>query len=124
MVLLTLVKPPRFAFDRLLKGVRGVSDEQKLYPLIFLALHTLYVFKRGFSHLRFMDFTHMPGRIPWLLWKVGIISFWQRRMTRKFKRKIPVATEPMSAAKTFVMPTPSSPEARSAGLLSLPVIAR
>lgn len=109
MVLLTLVKPPRFVFDRLLEGVRGVSDEQKLYPLIFFALHTLYVFKRGFSHLRFMDFTRIPGRTAWLCWKIGLVGFWHRRVIRKFKRKTPLVTKPASDTRATVVPGLASP---------------
>ncbi|MCH7596279.1 MAG: B12-binding domain-containing radical SAM protein [Planctomycetes bacterium] len=87
IVLLTLVKPPRKVFDRMLRHVRGVSDPQKLHPWLFYTLHTLYLIRRGFSHLRFMDFSRMPGRTAWILWRLGIVGFWHRRMVPRFQRK-------------------------------------
>lgn len=108
IVLLTLIKPPRRVFDLLLRGVRGVSDEQRLYPAIFFVLHSLYVFKRGFSHLRFMDFTRLPGRFAWVFWKLGIVGFWHRHMIRHFKRKRPLATDPMTAQRDTQVPTMTS----------------
>ncbi len=117
IVLLTLVKPPRWIFDRLLLGIRGVSDEQKLYPARFFVLHTLYVFKRGFSHLRFMDFTRIPGRFAWVFWKLGIVGFWHRHLIAHFKRKGPLATEPKSAAREGIVPSTASTPARTLTVL-------
>ena len=39
-----------------------------------------YLVRRAFSHLRFMDFSLLPGRVGHVLWKLGIIGFWQRFM--------------------------------------------
>ncbi len=122
MVLLTLVKPPRFVFDRLLRGVRGVSEEQKLYPRIFLLLHVLYLCKRGFSHLRFMDFTRVPGRIAWLCWKVGLVGFWYRRVLRKFNRETSAVTNPVSARSVSAAPATMPPQSLPFGSMALPVI--
>ncbi len=115
IVLLTLVRPPRWLFNRLLRGVRGVNDEQRLYPAMFFVLHTLYVFKRGFSHLRFMDFTRLPGRIAWLFWRLGIVGFWHRHLIRHFKRTAPLSPEPKTAVREPTTVTP--PQS-----LGLPVI--
>ena len=38
----------------------------------------IYLVKRAFNHLRFMDFSLLPGRVGHVLWKLGIIRFWQR----------------------------------------------
>jgi|CXWL01.1.fsa_nt_gi radical SAM superfamily enzyme YgiQ (UPF0313 family) len=93
-VLLTLVRPPRWLFDRLLRRVRGVADAQRMYPKLFFTLHLLYLIRRGFSHLRYMDFSRMPGLAATTLWRLGIVGFWHHHVNRHFKRRSPsIGTE-------------------------------
>ena len=44
----------------------------------------IYLVKRAFNHLRFMDFSLLPGKIGHIFWKLGIISFWQRFIVKQY----------------------------------------
>ena len=44
----------------------------------------IYLAKRAFNHLRFMDFSLLPGRIGHILWKLRIISLWQRFIVKHY----------------------------------------
>ena len=63
-----------------------------MYPWLFFLLHVLYVGKRGFQHLRFMELSRLPGRTTWMLWRLGIVGFWHRRLMPHFRRDGPSAT--------------------------------
>ena len=41
--------------------------------------------KRGLSHLRFMDFSVLPGRWGYFFWKIGLVQFWQKHFVKRFK---------------------------------------
>ncbi len=60
-----------------------------MYPRLFYMLHTLYLIKRGCFHLWFMDFSRMPGRAATLLWRLGVVGFWHRRVVPRFRREVP-----------------------------------
>jgi hypothetical protein len=44
-----------------------------------LLCRLIYLLKKGWDHLRFMDFSIIPGRSGYWLWKLGVIDFWRRR---------------------------------------------
>ena len=46
-----------------------------------------YLIKRAFDHLRFMDFSVIPGKTGYVLWKLGVIKFWQRFFLRHYHVK-------------------------------------
>ena len=83
LYLITLWRPPRWLWNRLLGRVRASGEEQKLYPRLGLVLRTLYLSKRVLSHVRVMDFSITPGRTGYLAWRVGLVGLWQRRFTRR-----------------------------------------
>lgn len=56
------------------------AGSQQEYPSILFIFRLLYLAKRAFEHLRFMDFTVITGRFGYLLWRVGIVAFWRRRL--------------------------------------------
>ena len=35
--------------------------------------------------MRFMDFSFLPGKPGYFLWKIGIIGFWQKFILRRLK---------------------------------------
>jgi len=78
MYLLALWRPPRWLFDRLLKRVEPSGGPQKHYPVLAFLFRLLFLIKRGFDHLRFMDFSTIPGYFGYLCWKTGIISGWRK----------------------------------------------
>jgi len=73
---LTIWKIPRWLYKILRKKVYPVQDKQPSYPILFWIVRMIYLAKRAFNHLRFMDFSLLPGKIGHIFWKLGIISFW------------------------------------------------
>ena len=63
--------------------MRASHEEQKLYPRLGIVLRTAYLSKRALMHLRFMDFSIIPGKSGWWAWKVGLIGLYQRRFDRR-----------------------------------------
>jgi radical SAM superfamily enzyme YgiQ (UPF0313 family) len=105
--LLAVWRPPRWLFERLLRGVEASATPQRLYPKLGLILRTLYLVKRVLGDLSFMDFSIIPGRTGYLFWKIGIVGFWQRRFTRRHarpKRHDPRSVEPRTTAPASLTP--------------------
>ena len=81
---LTIWKIPRWLYKILRKRVYPVQDKQPSYPILFWIVRMIYLAKRAFNHLRFMDFSLLPGKIGHIFWKLGIISFWQRFIVKQY----------------------------------------
>lgn len=81
--LLTVFRPPRPIFDYLLRFVKPYSEKQPHFPILFLICRILWLGKRTFYHIRFMDFSTIPGRAGWLFWKLGIIKFWRKNILKQ-----------------------------------------
>ena len=77
-------KMPKWLFNILRKKVYPVHERQSSYPILFWLTRMIYLFKRAFNHLRFMDFSLLPGKPGYFLWKLGIINFWQRFMVKQY----------------------------------------
>jgi radical SAM superfamily enzyme YgiQ (UPF0313 family) len=77
-------KIPRWLFKILRKKVHPVHEKQSSYPILFWLTRMIYLVKRAFNHLRFMDFSLLPGKPGYYLWKLGIISFWQRFIVKQY----------------------------------------
>ena len=89
----TFWKIPKWLYKILRKKVYPVHTEQKHYPILFLLCRCGYLFKRALDHLRFMDFSLLPGTLGYILWKLGVISFWKRFILKRYhlqKKDIPV----------------------------------
>jgi len=89
LYLLALWRPPRWFFDRCLRHARASSEPQRLYPKLGALLRTLYLAKRGVNHLRFMDFSVLPGRTAYTLWRVGALDACRRRFSKRSPRPRP-----------------------------------
>jgi radical SAM superfamily enzyme YgiQ (UPF0313 family) len=109
LYVLALWRPPRWLFTLLLRRVRGSTEPQRLYPRLGMVLRTLYLAKRVAWHVRFMDFSITPGRTGYLLWRVGAIGLWQRRVRRRPPRPAPPAPRgaPAVAAGSVVVVPPA-----------------
>jgi len=83
LYLLTVWKPPRWLFERLLRGVQPRSEPQPRYPRLYLVVRSLWGIKRGFAYLRMMDFSTILGSSGYWLWRLGIIDFWHRHVNAK-----------------------------------------
>jgi anaerobic magnesium-protoporphyrin IX monomethyl ester cyclase len=86
LYVLALRRPPRWLFDRLLRRVKASGTPQPEYPRIGMVLRSMYIAKRGLEHLRFMDFSIIPGWSGYVMWKLGIVGLWRRRFVGKYPR--------------------------------------
>ena len=108
LYLIALWRPPPWLWNRLMGHVRASSEPQKLHPRLGLVLRTLYLTKRVLCHLRVMDFSITPGKTGYYAWKLGLVSLWQKRFTRRPPR--PQRTKKQAAADVSVGVTVISPD--------------
>jgi radical SAM superfamily enzyme YgiQ (UPF0313 family) len=101
LYLLALCRPPRWIFERLLRRVEASGTPQKTYPMLGTLLKTLYLTRRAMNHLRFMDFSIIPGHTGYVFWKLGIVGFWREHLTPRPPRCAPAprATDPVLPAE-------------------------
>ncbi len=78
-------KMPRWLFKKLRNKVYPVQCEQPHYPILFKCFHTAYLVSRAFDYLRFLDFSLLPGKVGYFLWKFRIINFWQRFFLKHYQ---------------------------------------
>jgi hypothetical protein len=81
LYLLCVLRPPRWLFDRVLDRVESHHRGGKLYPGLHGVLRPLWLARRAYDHLRFMDFSNIPGRTGYVLYRLGIVDFWQRHLS-------------------------------------------
>ena len=86
LYLLVLWRPPRWLWERLLERVRASAEPQPLYPRLGMLLRTLYLTKRVLGHVRVADFSITPGKTSYVLWRLGVVNFWQRWFVRRAPR--------------------------------------
>jgi len=85
LYLAAAVRLPDWLFERLLKKALPSHAEQRRVPGILFVCRAILFIKRGLSHLRFMDFSVLPGRAGYFFWKLGVIDFWQKHFVRRFR---------------------------------------
>jgi radical SAM superfamily enzyme YgiQ (UPF0313 family) len=78
--LITLVSLPKACYRWLHKNALPSHLDQNTYPRFTKVLRRMFVAKRAFDHLRFMDFTSITGRVGYTLWKLGIVGARQRHL--------------------------------------------
>ena len=83
--ILTFWKMPQWLYKFLRKKVYPVQTEQPHYPILFWFCRGGYLVKRAFDHLRYMDFSVLPGKPGYYLWKFRVISFWQRFILKRYR---------------------------------------
>jgi len=81
---LATIKLPKWLYKILRKKVYPVATKQTQYPILFPLVRIAYLMKRGFDHLRFMDFSILPGKAGYYLWKLGVIKFWHRFVLKRY----------------------------------------
>ena len=81
---LTFWKIPRWLYKILRNKIYPVHKKQSHYPILYWFCRTGYFIKRGFDHMRFMDFSLIPGKPGYYLWKFGVISFWRRFVLKRY----------------------------------------
>ncbi len=86
LYVLAVWRPPRWLFDRWLRRVQASATPQREYPMLGMLLRTVYVCKRVFDHLRFMDFSIIPGWSGYFAWRIGLVGLWRRRFVARRPR--------------------------------------
>ena len=81
---LTFWKIPKWLYKILRKKVQPMQVEQPHYPILFAFARLGYMIKRAYDHLRFLDFSILPGKVGYYLWKFRIIKVWQKLFTKKY----------------------------------------
>ncbi len=107
LYVLALCRPPRWMFDRALRRVEGSATPQKEYRKLGMVLRTMYQARRVLDHLRFMDFSIIPGWSGYIAWKLGLVGAWRRRLPRP-PRPEPKVRRSTNGAGTAIEVTASS----------------
>jgi radical SAM superfamily enzyme YgiQ (UPF0313 family) len=100
LYVLAVWRPPRWLFEQLLRPVKASTTPQREYPRLGLVLRTAYLGKRVVSHLRFMDFSIIPGWSGYAAWRLGLVGLWRRRFNRRPPRPAPKARQRVSIPVT------------------------
>ena len=82
--ILTFWKMPKWLYKILRKKIYPMQMDQTRYPILFKIAHWGWMIRRLYDHLRFMDFSVLPGKPGYYLWKFGIINFWQRFILKRY----------------------------------------
>ena len=77
-------KMPRWLYKILRKKIYPMQMDQTRYPILFKIAHWGWMIRRLYDHLRFMDFSVLPGKLGYYLWKFGIINFWRRFIVKRY----------------------------------------
>lgn len=72
--LLGIARLPRWMFDYMCRWAKPVTEMQGHYPRLTFFCRTLYLIRRGIDHLRFLDFSVLPGKLGFVLWKFGLLA--------------------------------------------------
>jgi radical SAM superfamily enzyme YgiQ (UPF0313 family) len=82
--LIATFKLPGWLYFKLRSLSTPSYTSTKKYPALILLVRAVYLMKRGLGHLRFMDFSVTPGRSGYILWRLGVVRFWQRYLVPKY----------------------------------------
>jgi hypothetical protein len=109
LYLLHIWHPPSGLWKQLLRPVRASREPQRLYPRIGAVLRTLHLAKRALGHMRWMDFSIMPGWIGYFCWRIGLTGFWWKHLTPRMPR--PERPEKWEQRIAMTRGAPSAPDA-------------
>jgi radical SAM superfamily enzyme YgiQ (UPF0313 family) len=84
LFLLSSVPVPNWLFERWLREAKPFRAEQAFYPTLLKICRFVYLVRRAFDHLRFMDFSVLTGRLGYALWRLGVIGFWRKHFIPKY----------------------------------------
>ena len=76
--ILATFKIPNFVYLFLLQYVMPASAKQRRFPIFIFFCRSLYLGKRFIDHMRFMDFSVVMGKVGYILWKFGILDYYEK----------------------------------------------
>jgi anaerobic magnesium-protoporphyrin IX monomethyl ester cyclase len=80
--MLSVIKPTGWLFSLWLNRIDPYRENPQK-TILFPIFRTLYKLRIVYDQIKSLDFSAFPGRTGWLLWKMGIIGFIQRRRMKK-----------------------------------------
>jgi anaerobic magnesium-protoporphyrin IX monomethyl ester cyclase len=75
---MTIAPLPERLYRALRERARPAHMTATRYPLLMMAARFLYLSKRAADHLLLMDLTVLSGAPALLLWKLGLVTLWQK----------------------------------------------
>jgi anaerobic magnesium-protoporphyrin IX monomethyl ester cyclase len=81
---MVICRLPRPVFEWARRRAAPARTEQPTYPRLAMLLRFLYLLKRGSDHLRSLDITVLSGATIRLLWRVGLVALWRKRVLPRF----------------------------------------
>lgn len=91
MFAIDIFKPPKRALEYLLRYAKPYQEKQREFPALLFIVRTTYLFKRGFYHLKFLEFSYFPGfigKIGYFLWKLGILKLHHQKLLKKYRHRV------------------------------------
>lgn len=91
-------RPPRWLFDKALKHVRALDEPQKNYQVLLYLSRIPWGIRQTLRYIRMGDFSTIPGWIPWVFWRSGLLSIWVKLFAPKLELpadRTPTSTPPM-----------------------------
>jgi len=88
LYLLTIWKIPRPLYSCLRRFVKPAHEDNKHHYVLMIFLRLLYLVKRASFHLRFLEFTNLPGVFGYIFYRLGIIRWWRHHMVRRFSMNV------------------------------------
>ncbi|MGA2527201.1 MAG: radical SAM protein [Smithellaceae bacterium] len=80
--LLSVFKPPKWLFSLVIKHIRPYERTPRA-SIFFNIAYYLYKARLFLDRIIAMDFSVLLGKFGWILWKLGIVGFIQRRRMKK-----------------------------------------
>lgn len=83
--IIDIFRPPERLFEFFLKFVEPTGVKQKEFPIMLMIVRTLYMFKRGLNHIRYLEFSYFPGligNIGYIFGELGILKYWHRHVLK------------------------------------------
>ena len=99
-----LVRPPKWLLERLLKKLTDPAGTPPTYPSLFKILRFLYVTRRALLHVRFGNLSVIPNKLALLLWRTGVVSFFNKRLLKKCAAVAEVTVSPEEPVRSSVGP--------------------
>ena len=93
--LLTVMKPPQWLFQRLLRRALPFKEEKRYYPIFYYTLKMLSHLRRTVRTFWSSGYVNYPGAFAYLLVRLGIVDSWRhvRRLWSPRKKHLP--TQPI-----------------------------
>jgi len=85
LFLLMWYRPPRWLFERLLKGVRAHGEPQREHRLLLFLVRIPWLALQASRHLRWGEFSVITGKVGYVLWRTGVLPLWWKLFRPKMK---------------------------------------